>query len=81
MCLQSDIAPGGGSGEEAYRLDSDAEFVHVLTGSLEVHVGDAIYRLAGGDSLTFDAGSPHRWLNPSPVVPARVLWVLAPALG
>ncbi|MDP9384435.1 MAG: cupin domain-containing protein [Actinomycetota bacterium] len=55
--------------------------MHVLTGLLEVHVGDAVYRLAGGDSLTFDAGSPHRWLNPSPVVPSRVLWVLAPALG
>lgn len=81
LVLQSDIAPGGGSGEEDYRLDSDAEFVHVLAGTLEVHVGETAYRLAAGDSLTFDAGSPHRWANPSPVVAARVLWVLAPALG
>jgi len=80
LVLQSDIAPGGGSGEEAYALESDAEFVHVLGGTLEVQVGDAVYRLAAGDSLTFDASSPHRWSNPSPVVPARVLWVLAPAL-
>lgn len=80
LVLQSDIAPGGGSGDEAYRLDSDAEFVHVLTGALEVHVDDIDYRLAAGDSLTFDAGTPHRWSNPSPVVPARVLWVLSPAL-
>jgi transcriptional regulator with XRE-family HTH domain len=80
LVLQSDIAPGGGSGEEAYALDTDVEFVHVLGGTLEVHVGEAIYRLSSADSLTFDAGSPHRWFNPSPVVPARVLWVLAPAL-
>ncbi len=80
LVLQSDIAPGGGSGEDAYRLESDAEFVHVLRGTLDVQVGDAAYRLADGDSFTFDAGSPHRWSNPSPVVPARVLWVLAPAL-
>lgn len=80
LVLRSDIAPGGGSGEDAYRLESDAEFVHVLTGALEVQVADIEYRLAAGDSLTFDAGSPHRWSNPSPVVPARVMWVLAPAL-
>lgn len=80
LVLQSDIAPGGGSGEEAYRLESDAEFVHVLAGALRVEVGDATFRLAAGDSLTFDAVSPHRWRNESLVIPARVLWVLAPAL-
>ena len=80
LVLHSDIAPGGGSGEDAYRLDSDAEFVHVLSGTLLVEVGDAAYRLAAGDSLMFDADSPHRWSNPSPVTPAQVLWILAPAL-
>jgi transcriptional regulator with XRE-family HTH domain len=80
LVLQSDIAPGGGSGDEAYVLRSDAEFVHVVTGLLEVEVGDTSYRLAAGDSLTFDARSPHRWSNPSRAAPARVLWVLAPAL-
>lgn len=80
LVLQSDIAPRGGSGDEPYTLRSDAEFVHVLSGLLVVDVADASYRLAAGDSLTFDAETPHRWSNPSPVVPARVLWVLAPAL-
>jgi transcriptional regulator with XRE-family HTH domain len=80
LVLSSDIAPGGGSGDDAYRLQSDAEFVHVLAGTLDVHVADTSYRLATGDSLTFDAGAPHRWSNPSPIVSARVLWILAPAL-
>ncbi len=30
--------------------------------------------------MTFDAASPHTWGNPSRTQPARVLWVLVPAL-
>ena len=63
--LESEIAPGGGSGEDPYELDSDAEFVHVLEGMLDVEVAGTRYRLAAGDSLTFDAGAAHRWTNPS----------------
>jgi transcriptional regulator with XRE-family HTH domain len=81
LVLQSDIAPGGGSGEDPYRLGSDAEFVHVLEGTLEVEVDGARHRLAAGDSMTFDAGAAHTWANPSGSRPARVLWVLVPALG
>lgn len=80
LVLQSDIAPGGGSGDEAYALASDAEFVLVLDGLLDIDVGGAHHRLAGGDALTFDAGAEHRWANPSAVRPTRVLWVLSPAL-
>lgn len=80
LVLQSDIAPGGGSGDEAYALQSDAEFVHVLAGTLEVEVAGGVHRLAAGDSLTFEAAAPHRWRNPSDVHPARVLWVIVPAL-
>ena len=80
LVLQSDIAPGGGSGDEPYRLVSEAEFVHVLDGTLDIEVEGASHRLAAGDSLTFDAAAAHRWANPSPSFPARVLWVLAPAL-
>ena len=80
LVLESEIAPGGGSGEDAYELESDAEFLHVLEGMLDVEVAGTRYRLAAGDSLTFDAGAPHRWWNPSSARPARVLWVLSPSL-
>lgn len=80
LVLQSDIAPGGGSGEEPYALASEAEFVHVLEGTLDIEVEGTVHRLAAGDSLTFDADALHRWSNPSTAFPARVLWVLSPAL-
>jgi transcriptional regulator with XRE-family HTH domain len=80
LVLQSDIAPGGGSGDEHYRLASEVEFVHVIEGTLDIDVGEAHHRLMTGDSLTFDPTVPHRWSNPSAALPTRVLWILAPAL-
>jgi transcriptional regulator with XRE-family HTH domain len=78
--IQTDIAPGGGSGDDAYGLAGEAEFVHVLVGTFDIEVDREAYRLAAGDSLTFDAGRPRRWRNASPVRPATVLWVIVPAL-
>lgn len=80
MLLMSEIAPGGGSGEEPYSLGSDAEVAHVLEGALHIEVDGAHHRLGPGDTLSFDASAPHRWHNPSAAMPTRVLWVLAPAL-
>jgi transcriptional regulator with XRE-family HTH domain len=80
LVLQSDIAPGGGSGDDPYQLAAEAEFVHVLQGGLEITVDGTRHQLAAGDSLTFDPRTPHRWQNPSRIRPARVLWVLTPAL-
>jgi transcriptional regulator with XRE-family HTH domain len=80
LLLLSEIAPGGGSGDDAYSLGSDAEVVHVLEGTLQIEVADVHYRLAAGDTLSFDASAPHRWHNPSAAIPTRVLWVLVPAL-
>ena len=80
MLLLSEIAPGGGSGDESYSLASDAEIAHVLDGTLHIEVGGTPYTLTAGDTLTFDAGAPHRWHNPSAALPTRVLWILAPSL-
>ena len=75
--ILSTIAPGGGTGEEAYTHDSDEEVVVVLDGSLEVWVGDEHYILAEGDALTFPSRLPHRNINPGHR-PARVLFCLTP---
>jgi transcriptional regulator with XRE-family HTH domain len=80
LLILSEIAPGGGSGEDQYSLGSDAEVVHVLEGTLDLEVAGTRYVLAAGDTLTFDASAPHRWHNPSAALPTRVLWFLAPAL-
>jgi transcriptional regulator with XRE-family HTH domain len=77
--IESLIEPGGGSGPEPYSLASEAEWVHVLEGRLELRVEVELYELGEGDSLSFSPREPHSWLNPSATEPARVLWVLAPA--
>ncbi|MGH2406583.1 MAG: cupin domain-containing protein [Candidatus Limnocylindrales bacterium] len=75
--ILSTIAPGGGTGEEAYTHESDEEVVVVLDGSLEVWVGDEHYLLDEGDALTFPSRLPHRNVNPGDR-PARVLFCLTP---
>jgi transcriptional regulator with XRE-family HTH domain len=80
MLLLSEIAPGGGSGDEAYSLGADAEVAHVVEGTVHIEVAGTHHVLSVGDTLTFDASEPHRWHNPSAALPARVLWFLAPAL-
>jgi quercetin dioxygenase-like cupin family protein len=81
LVLMSEIAPGGGSGEEDYVLDADVEVAHVLDGTLDVDLDGTRHRLSSGDSLTFESRTPHRWRNPSSALPTRVMWVLVPALG
>lgn len=78
--IQGEIEPGGGGGSELYTLPADTEFVHVVSGRLEVVVEEETYGLAAGDSLTFSGHDPHTWRNPSASQPAVVLWVLAPGV-
>ena len=77
--IESRIAPGGGSGPEAYVLGAEAEWAHVVQGTLEIRVGDQDHLLQTGDSLTFSAREPRSWRNPSKSEPTTVLWVLCPA--
>lgn len=77
--LLSEIAPGGGSGEEYYKLPVDVEFVHVIKGKLTLSLEEEVYELSAGDSLTF-VSVPHAFHNPGPD-PATVLWVMTPALA
>jgi len=75
----TEIEPGGGSGDDAYQLPVQVEFVTVLDGTLEVTVNKTKHQLGTGDSLTF-ASAPHTFTNPGSTR-ARVLWVLAPAIS
>jgi len=76
----SDIEPDGGSGDEAYRLPADVEFAFVLSGILEVTVEGRMVTLETGDAFTFSASSPHAFRAVPAAGPARVLWVVSPAL-
>lgn len=70
------VAPGAGSGEEEYSHEGE-EFLFVLSGTLDLVVEGAPYRLQKGDSFYFESTTPHRWSN-STNKEAVVLWVNTP---
>lgn len=81
QAILSDIAPGGGSGDEPYSLPSDVEFVFVLEGQLQVTLRDEDILLGPGDALTFPPRTEHTFRSARPDGPTRVLWVFCPALS
>jgi uncharacterized cupin superfamily protein len=80
QALLSDIEPGGGSGDEAYSLPTDVEFVFILAGQLEIVVAGERLTLDQGDAFTFPSGTEHTFKVPPGAGPTQVLWVLSPAL-
>jgi len=75
--IMSTIAPGGGTGPEAYAHDSDEEVVIVLEGSIELWVGDDHHVLETGDAITYSSRLPH-WNVNSGTGPAVVLFAVTP---
>ena len=75
---ESHIPPGGSAGEELYTLPADVELVYVLSGSLELRVGDELHELEEGDTLSYSPRDPHTWRNPSETDEAVVLWTALP---
>jgi transcriptional regulator with XRE-family HTH domain len=71
--------PGEGSGHERYTHVADEECVIVLSGRLDVGLGDETYSLESGDALLLDPKNPHSFHNPGPE-PATMLWVQTPPL-
>ena len=80
QAILSEVAPGGGSGEEGYALSAEVEFVFVLEGDLEVTVGGEATVLGAGDAFTFSPGMEHGFRSLRGEGTTRVLWVFAPAL-
>jgi transcriptional regulator with XRE-family HTH domain len=81
QAILSEIAPGGGSGEEAYALTAEVEFVLVIEGDLEVTVGGEVTVLGAGDAFTFSPGIEHGFRSLRTSGATRVLWVFVPALS
>jgi transcriptional regulator with XRE-family HTH domain len=80
QAILSDIQPGGGSGDEAYSLPADVEFVFVMNGQLRVTVDGEQLTLEQGDAFTFAASARHTFAVAKEAGPAQVLWVVSPAL-
>lgn len=82
QAILSEIEPGGGSGDATYTLPTDVEFVFVLSGRVRIDWADGAtgpVELGAGDALTFPAANAHAFRAVGPD-PARVLWVVTPAL-
>ena len=59
QAILSDIAPGGGSGDEQYALPADVELVFVMAGRLEITIDEELVILEEGDAFTFTASARH----------------------
>jgi len=69
------IRPGGGSNGE-YTHEGE-EFGIVLTGELELTVGDRVYYVKEGDSFYFPSTQPHGFYNKGES-DTIVIWVASP---
>jgi len=78
--IHSLIEPGGGSGDELYRLPCDVEVVFVVSGSLAITISDRTVTLTAGDTITFSPQEPHSFHNPDQAGECEVVWTLVPAL-
>lgn len=66
------IEPGKGS-TESYAHHGE-EFLHVVSGRLNITLDAVEYQLKQGDSFYFVSKTRHSWINPSEM-PARILWI------
>jgi transcriptional regulator with XRE-family HTH domain len=80
QAILSDIAPGGGSGDEQYALPADVELVFIMAGRLEITIDEEVVVLDEGDAFTFTASARHSFRATGDSGPTRVLWVVSPAL-
>jgi mannose-6-phosphate isomerase-like protein (cupin superfamily) len=55
--------PAGGGRSRSLAHEGE-EFLRVLSGKVQFHYGEGVHELAAGDSLSFDAATPHRLVNP-----------------
>jgi transcriptional regulator with XRE-family HTH domain len=70
------LDPGAGSGEEAYS-HVGAEAGYLLSGALELWIGERCFHLEKGDSFSFKSSEKHRYRNPG-TVPTEIVWVVTP---
>lgn len=75
------LSPGDEYRSDAHR-DGTRELLLVLSGTVDLVVGDTTHTLRTGDSADFEAGAPHAYRNPSTSRRARFcLAVYEPDVG
>ncbi len=69
--------PGASTGDDCYAHRGE-EAGLVLSGRLELTIGDQVYLLEAGDSFSFNSGHQHRYANPSESEDTVVVWANTP---
>jgi transcriptional regulator with XRE-family HTH domain len=75
--VAADIEPGGTTGDEPYAHGDSEEVFVVVSGEIELQLGDDVFELSEGDSAQYRSSTPHRVRNRS-AVPAEVLFIVSP---
>lgn len=73
--IYTNLPPGSESAESYSHTGDGVGFV--LSGELEIWVGERRFHLHEGDSCSYSAGEPHRYRNPGQR-DAVVLWAISP---
>ena len=77
--IETRIEPGGSPGRELWSHPGELVMATVVSGSLEVRVGDRLTTLGAGDTIAYAPSEPHSWRNPDDKVAAVVLFFQIPA--
>ncbi|MEM9733123.1 MAG: XRE family transcriptional regulator [Pseudomonadota bacterium] len=72
--FRSEFQPGASMDTPVLRETEEAGYV--VSGSLDITIGDQEFTLEEGDSFRFDH-KPYTWRNSGPI-PAVVIWVVSP---
>jgi transcriptional regulator with XRE-family HTH domain len=70
------LPPGQSSGTFPPHRSGVEETLTVVSGRLQVHLGEVAHELSAGDAVFYRAHVPHRFDNPSDVEPAVFLIVV-----
>jgi quercetin dioxygenase-like cupin family protein len=57
---------------------ASTELVYVVSGTLELRVGDRVLTAGPGETITYSPRDAHTWRNPSESEEAVVLWFAVP---
>ena len=69
--------PGGSTGADAYTHGDSEELFVVVSGTVELQLGEELVTLAAGDCAHYRSSMPHRVENRGPEA-AEVLFVISP---
>lgn len=77
--IETRIEPGGSPGPELWSHPGELVMATVVSGSLEVRLGDRLTTLGAGDTIAYAPSEPHSWRNPDDQVAAVVMFFQIPA--